>query len=34
MKVAIRIIIALLVIAILIEGALAGYMAYLFDPNE
>ena len=34
MKVAIRIIIALLVIAILIVGALAGYMAYLFDPNE
>jgi len=34
MRVAIRIIIALLVIAILMVGALAGYMAYLFDPNE
>jgi len=34
MKVAIRIIIALLIIAILMVGALAGYMTYLFDPNE
>ncbi len=34
MKVAIRIIIALIIIAILIVGALAGYMTYLFDPNE
>ncbi len=34
MRVAIRIIIALLVIVILMVGALAGYMAYLFDPNE
>ena len=34
MKVAIRIIIALLVITILMVSALAGYMAYLFDPNE
>jgi AsmA protein len=34
MKVAIRIIVALIIIAILMVGALAGYMTYLFDPNE
>ena len=34
MKVAIRIIVALLLLAVLMVGALAGYMAYLFDPNE
>ena len=34
MKVAVRIIVAFLIIAILIVSALAGYMTYLFDPNE
>lgn len=34
MRVAVKIIFALLLIVVLIVGALAGYMTYLFDPNE